>query len=231
MYDLYYWPTPNGHKIAIFLEEVGAPYQIIPIDIRRGDQFDPDFLRIAPNNKMPALMDLYPNDGDGPLALFESGAILEYLAEKHDLFFGNSMREKNIVRQWLMWQVAGLGPMAGQNVHFNHYATEDVPYGKERYLRETSRLYAVLNKQLKNKSFVADTYSIADMAIYPWIVSHERQGINLSDFPNIQHWFELMGQREAVKRAYARAEECGTDTGVTEESKAILFGQDASAVS
>jgi GST-like protein len=203
MLDLHYWTTPNGHKITIFLEESGLPYKIHPVNISKGEQFNPDFLAIAPNNRIPAIIDSEPIDGGEPLALFESGAILWYLAEKTHKFIPQSPRQKAEVSQWLFWQMSGLGPMAGQNHHFNTFAQEKIPYAMERYIKETARLYGVLNKQLENKEWVAaDQYTIADMAIYPWIVPYEMQSQNLNDFPHLKKWFEKMQKREAIVKAY-----------------------------
>jgi len=182
MIDLYYWTTPNGHKITIFLEETGEPYRIVPINIGAGDQFKPDFLAIAPNNRIPAIVDRAPADGGEPISLFESGAILEYLADKTGRFLPRDVRGRAEVMQWLFWQMAGLGPMAGQNHHFSQYAPEKLPYAINRYVNETNRLYGVLNKRLADRPFVAGDYSIADMAAYPWVVPYERQGQNLADF-------------------------------------------------
>lgn len=203
MIDLHYWTTPNGHKITIFLEEVGLPYNLHPTDISKNQQFNPEFLKISPNNKIPAIVDSEPEDKNGPLTLFESGAILWYLAEKTKKFVPHDIRKKAEVSEWLFWQMAGLGPMAGQNHHFNVYAPEKIPYAMERYIRETTRLYGVLNKQLENKQWVAaGEYTIADIAIYPWIVPYEIQGQDLNNFPHLKVWFEKMGQRSAVVRAY-----------------------------
>lgn len=203
MIDLYYWATPNGHKIAIFLEEAGLPYQLHPVNISKGEQFKPEFLSIAPNNRIPAIVDHDASDGKGALPLFESGAILTYLAEKIHQFIPSDPRKKAEVMQWLFWQMAGLGPMAGQNHHFNVYAPEKVPYAIERYTKETARLYGVLNKHLEGREWVAASeYSIADMAIYPWIVPHETQKQNLNDFPHLKKWFEKMAKRPAVIKAY-----------------------------
>jgi len=227
MIDLYYWTTPNGHKITIFLEEAKLPYQIIPINIGKGEQFHEAFLRIAPNNRIPAIRDMAPADGGEPLSLFESGAILEYLAEKEQKFLPADLRGRYEVLQWLYWQMAGLGPMAGQNHHFSQYAPERIPYATERYVKETNRLYGVLNKRLAGREYIAGEYSIADMASYPWIVPHERQGQNLDDFPYLKRWFETMKARPAVIRAYALAQEVNPNPTVTAESHAILFGQTA----
>jgi GST-like protein len=227
MIDLYYWTTPNGHKITIFLEEAGLPYRIVPVNISKGDQFKPEFLAISPNNRMPAIVDNDPKDSRAPVSVFESGAILVYLAEKTGKYLPNAFRERVEVMEWLFWQMGGLGPMAGQNHHFAHYAPEKIPYPIERYVKETNRLYGVLNKRLANREFVGGRYSIADMAIYPWIVPHERQGQNLGEFPDLKRWFTAMGDRAAVKRAYALAKEINTQPTVSEESKKVLFGQTA----
>lgn len=206
MIDLHYWTTPNGHKITIFLEESGLPYRIHPVNISKNEQFNPEFLKIAPNNRIPAIVDNEPEDQKDPLSLFESGAILWYLAEKSKKFIPHSAREKAEVSQWLFWQMSGLGPMAGQNHHFNTYAPEKIPYAMERYIKETARLYGVLNKQLEGKEWVAaGQYTIADMAIYPWIVPYKMQSQNLDDFPHLKKWFEKMSKREAVVRAYGIA--------------------------
>ncbi len=227
MIDLHYWPTPNGHKITIFLEESALPYTIHRVDIGKGDQFKPDFLKIAPNNRMPAIVDQTPKDGGTPISVFESGAILHYLAEKTGKFLSTDIRAKTETMQWLFWQMAGLGPMAGQNGHFNKHAPEKVPYAMERYTRETSRLYGVLNKRLADRSFVAGDYSIADMAIYPWIVPYVSHKQNIEDFPHLKRWFNVMQARPAVVRAYALAP---PPKPMTDEERKILFGQDASTV-
>jgi GSH-dependent disulfide-bond oxidoreductase len=235
MIDLYYWTTPNGHKITIFLEEAGLPYKIVPINISKGEQFRPEFLAISPNNRIPAIVDHKPKDDGAPIWVFESGAILVYLAEKMGRFLPSGFRQRNVVLEWLFWQMAGLGPMAGQNHHFSQYAPERIPYAIDRYVRETNRLYAVLDRRLSQVHeapyrFVAGEYSIADMAIYPWTVPFERQGQNLDDFPHLKRWFETMRQRPAVQRAYARAKDINTAPTVSEESKRILFGQTAAVV-
>lgn len=230
MIDLYYWTTPNGHKITMFLEEAGLPYRIVPINIGKGEQFAPDFLKIAPNNRMPAIVDHQPADGGAPLSLFESGAILLYLADKTSRFIAPDLRGRNETIQWLFWQMGGLGPMAGQNHHFTQYAPEPIPYAIERYVKETARLYAVLNKHLADRGFIAGAYSIADMACYPWIVPHEKQRQNLDDFPNLKRWFAAIGERPATQRAYSLAKEINPAPVVNEDAKRILFGQDASTV-
>jgi len=231
MIDLYYWPTPNGHKITIFLEEAGLTYRIVPINIGKGEQFAEDFLRNSPNNKVPAIVDNNPPDGKGPLSVFESGAILLYLAEKTHSFLPSEVRNKVEVLQWLFWQVAGLGPMAGQNHHFVQYAPEVIPYAIDRYVKETARLYAVLNKRLEDREYIAGGYSIADMASYPWIVPHEKQRQNLQSFPHLKRWLQTMESRPGVQRAYAKAKEVNQESGgMSAEAKRILFGQDAGTV-
>lgn len=232
MIDLYYWPTPNGHKITLFLHEAGLDYRIKPVNIGRGEQFEPDFLKIAPNNRMPAMVDHAPADGGAPLSVFESGAILLYLAEKTGQFLPSDMRNRWVVLQWLFWQMGGLGPMAGQNHHFVQYAPERIPYAMDRYVNETSRLYGVLNKQLADgRAFVAgDDYSIADMAIYPWVVPHKRQQQDLADYPHLGRWFEAIAQRPATIAAYKAGEVVSTQPTVDEEAKKILFGQTAKTV-
>jgi GSH-dependent disulfide-bond oxidoreductase len=231
MIELYYWPTPNGHKITLFLEEAGLPYEIKPVNIGVGDQFKPDFLRFSPNNRMPAIIDTAPTDGGEPISVFESGAILIYLANKASQFFGHDQRSKVEVLQWLMWQMGGLGPMAGQNGHFNVYAPEKVPYAIARYVNETNRLYGVLDRQLEGRDWVAGgEYSIADMAIYPWIVPHEAHKQDLADFPNIARWFELIKARAATIRAYEKgAEVRASAPPITEEARKVLFGQTAAS--
>ena len=207
MIDLHYWTTPNGHKISLFLEESGLAYKVFPVNIGKNEQFEPDFLSIAPNNRIPAIVDHDPADGGAPLSLFESGAILLYLAEKTGRFIPSDLRGRQEVSQWLFWQMGGLGPMAGQNHHFNRFAKEKIPYAIERYVNETARLYGVLNKRLADRDFVAGSdYSIADMAIYPWIVPHTYQQQDLKDFPHLRRWFESIATRDATKRAYALAE-------------------------
>jgi GSH-dependent disulfide-bond oxidoreductase len=227
MIDLYYWTTPNGHKITIFLEEAALPYRIVPVNIGTGDQFQADFLRISPNNRMPAIVDHDPLEAGPPVSVFESGAILVYLAEKTGKFLLRDLRGRFDALQWLFWQMAGLGPMAGQNHHFAGYAPEKIPYAIERYVNETNRLYGVLDRRLADREFVAGTYSIADMAAYPWIVPHERQGQKLEDFPNLARWFRSIAERPAVQRAYEGAKQINTQATVNEESKKLLFGQTA----
>jgi GSH-dependent disulfide-bond oxidoreductase len=226
MIDLYYWTTPNGHKITLFLEEAGLPYTIHPVDLNQGDQFKPEFLKISPNNRIPAIVDNSPADGRAPISVFESGAILLYLAEKTHKFLPRDLRGRVEVLQWLFWQVGGLGPMAGQNHHFKQYAREQHHYAITRYENETNRLYAVLNKRLAGRDFVAGDYSIADMAIYPWIVPYRRQGQGLEDTPHLKRWFESIKARPATERAYARAGEISKiPIAPDETSWNILFSQ------
>lgn len=208
MIDLYYWTTPNGHKITLFLEEAGLPYTLHPVNIGRGEQFKPEFLKIAPNNRIPAIVDQQPADGGQPLSLFESGAILLYLAEKTGQFLPQDLRGRQETLQWLFWQMGGLGPMAGQNHHFSHAAPEKIPYAIKRYVDETARLYGVLDRRLASREFVAgSTYSIADMAIYPWIASYKKQSQKLEDFPHLHRWFNSIQARPATERAYALVEQ------------------------
>jgi GST-like protein len=230
MIDLYYWTTPNGHKITMFLEEVGLPYRIIPVNIGAGDQFKPEFLAISPNNRIPAIVDNEPAGGGAPVSLFESGAILLYLAEKTGKFIPSDLRGRADVLQWLFWQMGGLGPMLGQNHHFSQYAPEKIPYAIDRYVKETNRLYGVLNKRLADREFVAGEYSIADMASYPWIVPWKRQGQNLDDFPHLKRWFEAIRNRPATIRAYEKANAINTQPTMSEEAKKVLFGQTAATV-
>jgi GST-like protein len=230
MIDLHYWPTPNGHKITIFLEEAGLPYRLIPVNIGRGEQFRPDFLAISPNNRMPAIVDHAPAEGGAPVSLFESGAILLYLAEKAGRFIPRDLRGRAEVLQWLFWQVGGLGPMAGQTHHFLHYAPSRIEYAAERYVKETSRLYAVLDKRLADRAFIAGDYSIADMASYPWVVPHKRQDQDLEAFPNLKRWFEAIRARPAVERAYEKGKSVSSQPVVDDEAKKYLFGQSAATV-
>ena len=232
MIELHYWPTPNGHKVTLFLEETGLPYEILPVDIGRGEQFRPEFLAIAPNNRMPAIVDRAPADGGAPVSLFESGAILLYLAEKTGRFLPADLRGRVEVLQWLFWQMGGLGPMAGQNHHFVQYAPEKLPYAIDRYVNETNRLYGVLDRRLADRAFVAgDDYSIADMAAYPWIVPHERQGQDLADFPNLQRWFRAIAARPATIRAYEVGKRHQRrEATMDEEAKRVMFGQTAANI-
>jgi GST-like protein len=237
MIDLYYWSTPNGHKITIFLEETGLPYKVFPVNIGKGDQFKPEFLAIAPNNRIPALVDHEPkaNGGAGkPISIFESGAMLLYLAEKTGQFLSSDIYTRYDAIQWVFWQMAGLGPMAGQNHHFSNYAQEKLTYAIDRYVNETNRLYGVLNKRLADRAFIAGDYSIADMASYPWIVPYKKQSQDINDFPHLKRWLEAIGERPAVQRAYAKAKEINPNFGQppirTEEERKMLFGQTSAVV-
>ena len=231
MIDLYYWTTPNGHKITMFLEETGLAYRIIPVNINTGAQFDPKFLALSPNNRIPAIVDYDPKGGGAPLSVFESGAILLYLAEKTGQLLPSDLRGRHAVIQWLFWQMAGLGPMAGQNHHFTRYAPEPIPYAIERYVKETNRLYGVLNKRLADRTFIGGEYSIADIAAYPWIVPYETQRQKLEDFPHLKRWFEAIRDRPATHRAYEKAKSVnpafGSPAPLTEETRRVLFGQTA----
>ena len=232
MIDLYYWTTPNGHKVTMFLEETGLEYRIVPVDIGKGEQFRPEFLAISPNNRIPAMVDHAPEGGGDPISVFESGAMLLYLAEKTGRFIASDIRGRADVLQWLFWQMGGLGPMAGQNHHFSQYAPEKIPYAIDRYVNETNRLYGVLNKRLADREFITGEYSIADMASYPWIVPYERQGQKLEDFTHLKRWFEAIKARPATIRAYERAKEVNPAYGapMSEEAKKVLFGQTAAVV-
>ena len=232
MIDLHYWTTPNGHKITIFLEETGLAYNIIPVNIGKGDQFKAEFLSVSPNNRIPAIVDQAPADGGKPIALFESGAILVYLAEKTGKFLPRDLRGRNDVMQWLFWQMGNLGPMSGQNNHFSNYAVEKLPYAMDRYRNEVNRLYGVLDRRLADRPYMAGEYSIADMASYPWIVPWQRQGQKLEDFPHLKRWFEAIRARPAVERAYAHVPKINPGQGGirTAEERAILFGQTAASV-
>lgn len=230
MIDLHYWPTPNGWKISIMLEECALPYRVQTVDIGRGEQFRPGFLAISPNNRIPAIVDHAPADGGAPLALFESGAILMYLAQKADRLWSAELRERHAQTQWLMWQMAGLGPMSGQNGHFRVYAAEQVPYAIERYGREVNRLYGVLDGQLQRTgAFVAGAaYSIADIAILPWTAVHAAQEIALESFPHIARWQAALLARPAVQRGLALGRELRKP--ITDAERTVLFGQSADSV-
>jgi GST-like protein len=224
--DLYYWPTPNGWKISIALEEMELPYEVKPVNIGRGEQFESAFLKISPNNRMPAIVDHDPLGGGDPLAIFESGAILLYLGEKSGKFLPEDPRGRYDVTQWLMWQMGGLGPMLGQNHHFRTYAPEPLPYAINRYTDEASRLYGVLNGQLEGREYICGEVSIADMACWPWIVPHERQGIDLAEFPNVQRWNDTMKARPALRRGFDVCKDL-RKSGMDPKAKEILFGQTA----
>ncbi len=226
--ELYYWPTPNGWKITIMLEELGVPYQLKYINIGRGDQFESDFLKIAPNNRMPAIV-----DPDGPggkqISVFESGAILQYLGRKYKQFYPDDERQRVAVDEWLFWQMGGLGPMAGQAHHFRGYAPEKIPYGIDRYTNEVNRLYGVMNKRLADNEFLAGEYSIADMACIGWVVPYERQGQDLDDFPNLRRWFDTMKARPAVWKGIEIGKDVRAKSNLADDKEAqkILFGQRA----
>ena len=224
MIDLYTWPTPNGFKVSIMLEETGLPYNVIPVDIGAGDQFKPDYLKISPNNKMPAMVD---TDGPGgkPYSLFESGAILMYLAEKTGKFMPAETRARYDVIKWLMFQMGGLGPMLGQAHHFRQYAPEPIPYAIDRYTNEAKRLYGVMDRRLGEVEYLAGAYSIADMASYPWIRPHKRQGQDLNDFPNLKRWFDAIAERPAVQRGVkVLADRDAVPKQIDAKTRAILFG-------
>ena len=226
--DVYSWPTPNGHKVHIMLEECGLPYVAHPVNIGKGDQFLPEFLAISPNNKMPAIVDQAPADGGAPISVFESGAILLYLANKTGRFFGESVRRKVEVNQWLMWQMGGLGPMTGQYGHFSVYAPEPIPYAIDRYTREVQRLLGVLDRQLAGRAFITgEDYTIADMASYPWINAYDKAPLDLTPFPQVRRWHASIAARPATQRAHALATQVNPDAGqpLSDEEKKLLFGQ------
>lgn len=233
MIDLYYWPTPNGHKITLLLEELAEAgarldYRIVPVNIGKGDQFKPDYLAFSPNNKMPAIIDHAPADGGEPISVFESGAILLYLANRSGRFFGSDTRQKVAVNQWLMWQMAGLGPMSGQYGHFTVYAPEKIPYAIDRYTREVQRLLGVLDTQLAKHAYVAgDDYSIADMAIHPWVNAYDKAPLDMTPYPALQRWHAEIAARPAVQRAYALKTQVNPDAGkpLTDEERKHLFGR------
>jgi GST-like protein len=214
----------------MFLEETALAYRLVPVNIGKGEQFDPKFLAISPNNRMPAIVDHSPLDGGAPIPVFESGAILLYLAQKSELFMPLDIRGRTEVTEWLFWQVGGLGPMAGQNHHFARYAPEKISYAIDRYVKETNRLYGVLDRRLADREFIAGEYSIADMAAYPWVVPHEAQGQQLTAFPNLQRWFETIQSRPATVRAYELASAFSRSPTMSDEEKKILFGQTAQSV-
>jgi GSH-dependent disulfide-bond oxidoreductase len=226
--ELHYWPTPNGHKITIFCEEAGVAYEIKPVNIGKGDQFKPEFLAIAPNNRMPAIID---PDGPGgtPIAVFESGAILQYLARKTAKFYPSEERARVEVEQWLYWQMANLGPNCGQAHHFRNYAQEKLPYAIDRYTNEVNRLYGVMDTRLKDRDFLAGSYSIADMAAYPWVRPYKNQGQDLAEFPNLEKWFERLHDRPAIAKAVRIGEELRSNYNLAtdKEAQKVLFGQRA----
>ncbi|MFC5742678.1 glutathione S-transferase N-terminal domain-containing protein [Dyella tabacisoli] len=234
MIDLYYAATPNGLKARLFFEEAGLPYRLVPVNIGKGEQFKPEYLAISPNNKIPAIVDHEPVGGGAPVTMFESGAIMLYLADKigpeqNQHLIPSDAHGRAEVLQWLFWQMAGLGPMAGQIGHFNVYAPEKVPYAIERYTKETSRLYGVLNQRLADREFIAGAFSIADIACYPWIVPHEAHGQNLADFPHLARWFETMAARPATIRTYEGVANvyAPKNSAISDEERRVLFGQSA----
>ena len=227
MIQLHYWPTPNGHKVTLFLEEAGLPYELRPVDIGAGDQFEPEFLAISPNNKMPAIVDTAPADGGPPLSVFESGAILLYLAEKTGRFLPGDLRGRNEALEWLFWQMAGLGPMTGQYGHFHVYAPEAIDYAKDRYRREVERLMGVLDRRLAGRGFIAgDALTIADMACHPWINAYSKAPVDLAPFPELRRWHAAIAERPAVQRAYAvgRTVRPDGDKPMSDAEKKVLFG-------
>lgn len=226
--ELHYWPTPNGHKITIFLEEAGIPYEVHYVNIGRGEQFEPSFLQIAPNNRMPAIVDPEGPGGE-PISVFESGAILQYLGRKFGRFYPTDERQRTDVDQWLFWQMGGLGPMAGQAHHFRQYAPEKIQYGIDRYTNEVNRLYGVMNKRLADRDYLAGDYSIADMAAFPWVRPYRNQGQDLEDFPNLRRWFEAIAARPAVQKAVEVGQDHRNNLAEDKEAQKILFGQKARA--
>jgi GST-like protein len=232
MIDVHYWTTPNGHKITIFLEEAGLQYKIIPINIGKGEQFKAEFLTVSPNNRIPAIVDHEPADGGKPLSVFESGAILLYLADKTGKFIAKDLRGRTETVEWLFWQMGNLGPMSGQNNHFSNYAVDKIPYAMDRYRNEVNRLYGVMNRRLADHEYLAGTYSIADMASYPWVTIWERQHQNIEDFPHVKRWLAAIKARPAVVKAYEWTPKINPGQGGvrTAEERAILFGQTAASV-
>jgi GST-like protein len=225
MIDLYFWTTPNGYKPLIFLEEAALPYTIKPVNISKGDQFEKAFLRISPNNKMPAIVDHAPADGGAPLSAFESGTILVYLAEKTGKFRPRDLRDWLATQEWLTWQMAGFGPMLGQNHHFSQYAPDKIPYAIERYVKESERLYGVLDDRLRDRAFIVGDYGIADMATYPWALLWQKQGIDIEQFPNVKRWLAAVADRPATVRSYEIGRALNTVPTVTAGSQSVLFGQ------
>jgi GSH-dependent disulfide-bond oxidoreductase len=232
MIDVHYWTTPNGHKITIFLEEAGLQYKIIPVNISKGEQFKPEFLTISPNNRIPAIVDHEPADGGKPLSVFESGAILLYLADKTGKFIAKDLRGRTETIEWLFWQMGNLGPMSGQNNHFSNYAVDKIPYAMDRYRNEVNRLYGVMNRRLADHEYLGGAYSIADMASYPWVTIWERQHQNIEDFPHIKRWLAAIKARPAVIKAYEWTPKINPGQGGvrTAEERSILFGQTAASV-
>ena len=227
MIDLYYWPTPNGWKVTLMLEETGLPYTVKPVNIGRGEQFAPEFLAISPNNRMPAIVDHAPADGGAPLAMFESGAILQYLGNKTGQFYPQEVRARAEGDSWLMWQMGGLGPMMGQANHFALYAKEKIPYAITRYMDEVARLFGVMERRLADRDYLAGSYSIADMAAWSWAVAYERLGLDGAPFPRVRAWMDRVGAREAVQRGRAVGADLwhSKSTVIDEEARKVLFGQ------
>jgi GST-like protein len=226
--DLFYWPTPNGWKVTILLEELALPYNLVPVDIRKGEQFWPAFLAISPNNKIPAIVDRAPADGARPIALFESAAILIYLAEKQGNLYPPALRARHEINQWLAWQIAALGPTAGQVHHFREYAPEPVPYAIERFTNEINRLYGVMNARLGDRAFLAGDYSIADIACWPWIRLWRHHAQTLDDFPHLKRWFDTLAARPAVNRGFRVGSSWREGrSGMMEDEKKVLLGQRA----
>lgn len=224
--ELYYWPTPNGWKVTIMLEELGVPYEVKYVNIGKGEQFEPSFLAIAPNNRMPAIIDPEGPEGE-PISIFESGAILQYLGRKFGRFYPSDERTRVAIEEWLFWQVGGLGPMAGQAHHFRQYAPEKVPYAIDRYTNEVNRLYGVMNKRLATREYLAGDYSIADMASIGWTRSYKNQGQDMDDFPHLKRWFEAIMARPAVERALAVGQERRSNLADDKDAQKVLFGQRA----
>ncbi len=226
MIDLYYWPTPNGWKISIALEEMGLDYRVVPVNIQKGEQFEPDFLKISPNNRMPAIVDQNPADGGAPISVFETGAILLYLADKTGQFIPADIRGRNELIEWLMGQMGGLGPMLGQNGHFKFYAPEQIPYAQNRYSTEALRLYDVLDRRLDGRDYICGEYSIADMACWPWILTYKKQEIDLAEFPNIRAWYDRCKARPALRRGYEVGRDLSKPTGKwSDEARQNLMAQ------
>jgi GST-like protein len=227
--DFYFWPTPNGWKISIALEEMGLPYTVVPVNIAKGEQFEPEFLEVSPNNRIPAIVDCDPMGGGEPLSIFETGAILLYLADKTGQFIPGDVRGRYDVIQWLMWQMGGLGPMLGQHGHFKLYATEKIPYAIDRYRGEADRLYGVLDRRLADREFLCGSYSIADMACWPWILTYKSQGLDLDAFPNVRRWYDALKSRPALRRGYDLGKELRAavfgSNGPDDETRRTLFGQ------
>ena len=230
MIDVHYWTTPNGHKVTIFLEETATAYKIVPVNIGKGEQFKGPFLAVSPNNRIPAIVDHAPADGGKPIAVFESGAILLYLAEKTGRFISRDTRVRVDVLQWLFWQMGNLGPMAGQNNHFSNYGQEKITYAMDRYRNEVNRLYGVLDRRLADHEYVAGDYSIADMATWPWVFREFQGRQLLADFPHVARWWDTVASRPAVKKGRAVGEELRRNAPLDDEARKVLFGQTAASV-